>query len=207
MCNEYKANVSNFSIKERLQIDFDFAANLKDSYHVFPDRAAPVVRNNDGKIELVEMRWGLPKPAKYLGPNGANPGVTNIRHPNYPHWRQWMGIGNRCVVPATSFCEWTATPPKERKWFALDDSQPMFFFAGAWTPWRGVRAVKEGVVDVDIFSFFTTDANNAVKPIHDKAMPVILRTAEEVKTWLTEEASIALKLQKPLPDDALVVLQ
>jgi len=31
--------------------------------------------------------------------------VTNIPNVNSPHWRRWLGIGNRCVVPFTSFAE------------------------------------------------------------------------------------------------------
>jgi putative SOS response-associated peptidase YedK len=44
-----------------------------------------------------------------------------------------------------------------------------------------------------------------VRPIHDKAMPVLLMTAEDVDVWLNGTLEEALKLQKPPPDDALVI--
>jgi putative SOS response-associated peptidase YedK len=44
---------------------------------------------------------------------------------------------------------------------------------------------KEGEVTADIFGFLTADANAEVGAIHPKAMPVILRTAEEIDLWLT----------------------
>ena len=53
--------------------------------------------------------------------------------------------------------------------------------------------------------FLTTDANAVVKPIHPKAMPVILRTKDEFDTWLFGTAEEAAALQKPLPDDALEI--
>jgi putative SOS response-associated peptidase YedK len=45
-----------------------------------------------------------------------------------------------------------------------------------------------------------------VAPIHPKAMPVILTTLAEVDLWLTADASKALELQRPLPDDSLRIV-
>ena len=41
---------------------------------------------------------------------------------------------------------------------------------------------------------------------HPKAMPVILTTAEEIDLWMTAPAAMALTLQRPLADDALVIV-
>nr|WP_307278037.1 SOS response-associated peptidase family protein [Phyllobacterium ifriqiyense] len=82
----------------------------------------------------------------------------------------------------------------------------MFCFAGLWTPWRGIRKAKEGQIDVEVFGFLTTNANAVVKPIHEKAMPVILRTREEFDIWLNGSPREALQLQRPLPDSDLIVL-
>jgi hypothetical protein len=38
------------------------------------------------------------------------------------------------------------------------------------------------------------------------AMPVILTTAEEIETCMTEPATEALKLQRPLPDGVLCIV-
>lgn len=57
-----------------------------------------------------------------------------------------------------------------------------------------------------LFSFLTTDANAVVKPVHAKAMPVILTTAAEREIWLTAPVEDALKLQRPLPTDALRIV-
>jgi len=37
-------------------------------------------------------------------------------------------------------------------------------------------------------------------------MPVILTSPEDMETWLTAPMEEALKLQRPLPDDALQVV-
>ncbi|RVC73126.1 SOS response-associated peptidase, partial [Mesorhizobium sp. M4A.F.Ca.ET.022.05.2.1] len=92
-------------------------------------------------------------------------------------------------------------------WFARGEDRPLFFFAGLWTPWQGVRKVKEGPGDHQLYGFLTTRPNALIAPIHEKAMPVILTTPEETETWLTAPWPEARKLQRPAPDDALVIVE
>jgi putative SOS response-associated peptidase YedK len=48
--------------------------------------------------------------------------------------------------------------------------------------------------------------NGVVKPVHEKAMPVMLLMADDVKRWLYGSVTDALALQKPESDTAIVVL-
>ena len=54
-------------------------------------------------------------------------------------------------------------------------------------------------------AFLTTGANSVVKPIHPKAMPVILQKKDEFDTWLHGTTEEAAALQRPLPDNALEI--
>lgn len=57
-----------------------------------------------------------------------------------------------------------------------------------------------------LFAFLTCEPNAVVRPIHPKAMPVILTTADEIEMWMTADWAEAQALQRPLADDALMVL-
>jgi putative SOS response-associated peptidase YedK len=150
----------------------------------------------------------VPSPVFALKGRNSDPGVTNVRNVSSPHWRRWLGVESRCVVPFTSFSENELLPNGSRPpvWFAFDESRPLAFFAGIWTRWKSVRKVKEGETENDIFALLTTEPNAVVAPIHPKAMPVILTASEEIETWMTAPAKEALELQRPLPGDALRIV-
>jgi putative SOS response-associated peptidase YedK len=178
-----------------------------------PDQLAPVVRlNRDGSRTLDKQRWGFPPPPKL-----ATRPVTNVRNTASSYWRPWLKPEFRCLVPATSFCEYTDSQPKVPHWFALDDTRPMFAFAGIWRPWTGARGRKAERAPAagetgseerehPLFSFLATEANDVVRPIHAKAMPVMLTSAEEFETWLSAGPEEALTLQRPLPADRLKIV-
>jgi hypothetical protein len=69
---------------------------------------------------------------------------------------------------------------KDEVWFALNDDRPLAAFAGIWTTFNGDRGTKSKPVPGphQVYGFLTTSQNAIVKPIHPKAMPVILTTDE-----------------------------
>ena len=57
-----------------------------------------------------------------------------------------------------------------------------------------------------LFSIMTTEPNGVVHPVHEKAMPVMLMTAEAVEQWLSGSSlDDAQAMQKPAPDEAVVM--
>jgi putative SOS response-associated peptidase YedK len=179
--------------------------NLPSQDNIYPDQDAPIVRNMpDGRLELTMARWGFPPI-----PGEKSP-ITNIRNLKSRWWaqanREWIiGREYRCLVPFTAFAE----PVVKSKWFYAPDVE-VAYFAGVWRPWRGARLADQPGEkrrvreerDWMLYAFLTTDANDIVRPIHEKAMPVILIDPSEQAEWLSGGAD-SLRLQRPLPNEML----
>jgi putative SOS response-associated peptidase YedK len=208
VCNLYSMTSAQTAITELANAMSDSTGNMPVFPGIFPDQSAPVVRNSGQGRALTMMRWGMPPPAFAMKGKKVERGVTNVRNTASPHWRRWLGVDSRCVVPFTSFCEYDtrAGKAKEPVWFARDESRPLAFFAGIWTEWTSVRKLKEGETTNNLFGFLTTEANAVVSPIHPKAMPVILTEPDQVEQWLCAPAEEALSLQHPLDDSGLVIV-
>lgn len=154
-------------------------------------------------LTVEAMRWGFPPP-----PNGASVYGTNVRNTASAFWKPWLKTEHRCIVPVAQFAEPDPEKPKPRaeRWFARKDGGPMYF-AGLWRDWDGDRGPKSKPVAGPhrLFAFLTCEPNGLVKPIHPKAMPVVL-SSDEAMTWLSAAPADALTLQKPVADEGLALL-
>ena len=196
MCNLYSMTAT---VDEMRRIFGPFqgdTANLPSFDEIYPGYSAPVLRHSEtGGLRLDMMKWGFPGPQAA----GGRP-VTNVRNLSSPFWRNALNDPRRrCIVPVTSFCEWTAEPDpatkrKSKVWFGLsEDVHPLFGFAGIWRP---------GEAD-PFFAFLTCEANKTVGAVHPKAMPVMLTPGETAQRWLTGEVGDACGLAVPFADTSM----
>jgi putative SOS response-associated peptidase YedK len=230
MCNLYSVTTNQEAIRRLFGVERDATGNLPSMPGIFPDYEAPIVRVGDDRArELRLARWGLPSSRKVLldaasvragklrakgkpvdfaellrmEPDG---GVTNVRNTSSRHWEPWLGTAHRCLVPFTSFSEFNRAEGGDI-WFARDPARPLAAFAGIFLPgWTGVRKIRRGWEQADLFAFLTTDPSDPVRSIHPKAMPVILTEPDEFDTWLRAPWPEASALQRALPDGALVIV-
>ena len=211
MCNLYSMTTTHQAMRQLFRVQSGI--NQLHLPGIFPDHQAPIIRRRkDGDREAVSARWGMPTPPAFRK-TPIDRGQTNIRNVQSPHWRSWLTPQFRCLVPATSFCEPTdladpVTGQKVWTWFALDEQRPLFAFAGIWCRWAGTRGTQKNPVEGEhtLFGFLTTAPNEVVRPVQAKAMPVLLTTSAECDAWLEAPTPEALKLQRPLPDNQLMIV-
>jgi putative SOS response-associated peptidase YedK len=127
MCNLYSITRGQQAIRELARAMSDRTGNLPPLPGVFPDYAALIVRNQPKGREMTMARWGMPSPVFALKGRNSDPGVTNVRNVKSPHWRRWLDIEHRCIVPFTSFSENEVLPGGSRPpvWFAFDRTCPL----------------------------------------------------------------------------------
>jgi putative SOS response-associated peptidase YedK len=105
----------------------------------------------------------------------------------------------RCLVVADGFYEWQKLNGKKQPYYiGLKGGSP-FAFAGLWEHWQDPEDKP-----VETCTIITTDANDLVKPIHDR-MPVILQP-KEYQEWLDPGVEDKVELQKllqPYPSEAM----
>lgn len=202
MCNLYSLQTSHEAMIQLFRIENGDVPEWTGKSGIYPGQLAPVVhRDTDGLRALSMMRWGFPPP-----PKGNRP-VTNVRNLSSGFWTRWLKEPEqRCLVPLTSFCEWSQSPPKTPHWFSLGDSdeiRTVAAFAGICRNWQGERRGEQA--EHQLMAFLTTDANDVVRPIHPKAMPVLLQP-EDYDTWLHAPWDEAHELvNSPLSDQLRVV--
>ena len=197
MCNHYR-NIPG--ALQRIESWADYVSHFRidgAAEDVWPRGQGVIVRAEQGEKVAETMHWGFPWTGK-----GKRPGTTrkmnttNVRNLKSPLYRNIIDqAANRCLVPFHQFAEPKPRAGREEVWFTVTE-QPVSCFAGIW------RKQAEG----DCYAFLTCDPNPLVKPIHPKAMPVILTESDEIETWLTAPWEDAKALQRPLPNGKLKVV-
>ena len=143
------------------------------SYNVAPTQGVlTVVAENEAR-RAVRMRWGLiPSWAREasVGSRMINARAETVAEK--PSFRTALRR-RRCLVLADGFYEWRRTSAGKRPMRITMASEEPFAFAGLWDTWRDPQA--EAVTSCTII---TTEANDLLRPIHDR-MPVILQRDQE----------------------------
>jgi len=194
LCSLYKMNATVDEMRRLFGPFGGDTANLPPFDGIYPGKPAPVLRRTNGGLALELMEWGFPGPQAAKG----RP-VTNVRNLDSPFWRSALTAPERrCLVPVTSFCEWTAEPDpttgrKAKVWFRLKD-EPLFAFAGIWRPGD----------ERPYMAFLTCVPNATVGAVHPKAMPVMLRPDDHAR-WLEAERADACELARPFDDAGMDV--
>jgi putative SOS response-associated peptidase YedK len=171
--------------------------NMPPRYNICPTDPVDVVRETEGRRELVPMRWGLvprwwSKPLKELRASTFNARVETVE--TKPFFRDAFRR-NRCLIPASGYYEWQSTQTGKQPWYHTASDGSALTAAGLWDSWRNQET---GQLLLSC-TMIVTEPNAIAAEIHDR-MPVLL-TQEQFEPWLSGKAGV--DLLKPAPDDLL----
>ncbi len=182
MCGRYTLTRQD-DIIESLHAQLELSAAQdpwwKPRFNVAPTQPAPVITRRDDGARLIElMRWGLIPSWASPGAGGKPrpPLMINARVESLPAKRVFRDAleGKRCLVPADGFFEWMS---RSQPFYFHPRSRGTFAFAGLWA-----RARADHGPEHRSFTIITTNANDLVRPIHDR-MPIVL-PPESYAAWL-----------------------
>lgn len=173
-------------------------AKAEARYNAAPSQSLPVI-TNDRPDELQFLSWGLlPHWAKEKGYRHKTINARAETLTEKPMFKQLVNQ-RRCLVPADSFYEWRTSPAGKTPYRFLLKDEGLFCFAGLWDEW----ADRETGEVIRSYTLITTEANELMRPIHDR-MPVLLHPEEEA-LWLSGEEADEhlLSLLHPYPSEEM----
>jgi putative SOS response-associated peptidase YedK len=194
MCGRYSSKSKADELAREFELN-ETPRNITPRFNVAPTQSVPVVFIMANGRELGFLRWGL-VPSWAKDPDVGNL-MINARAESVaekPAYRSAFKK-QRCLVVASGFYEWRAEETGKQPYhFQLTSGGP-FGFAGLFEHWQMGDQV------IDSCTVITTEANELVRPVHER-MPVII-PRENYAKWLdpAEEDPVRLKALL-LPFDA-----
>jgi putative SOS response-associated peptidase YedK len=171
MCGRFtvKATWAELVALYRLTMDAP-PHNLRPRYNVCPTDPVDVVAAEEGKRELVTMRWGLvpywwSKPLKELRMATFNARAETVEA--NPFFRDAFKR-TRCIIPVSGHYEWQNTPSGKPWYFTARDGSPLLTAAGLWDEWKN----RETGERLKSCTMIITAPNDFAAEVHDR-MPVL----------------------------------
>jgi putative SOS response-associated peptidase YedK len=202
VCGRYVRKSTRRELAQWFGIDVSELPEFGPSYNAAPQSIQPIVRLNrdTGQREIALLRWGLiphwSKDAK-IGYSTINAKAETVT--SAPAFREAIRH-RRCLVPADAFYEWQKLNTKSKQPFAIAlQSGESYAFAGLWESWRDPETRER----LETFTVITTEANELLKPLHDR-MPVILGP-QDYQRWLapSDPAQLPVDLLRSYDSDKM----
>ena len=188
MCGRFSLTANEAELNLRFELEGGEAPYVP-RYNGAPTQLLAVI-TGESPHRLSYHRWGLIPPwAKDISIGNK---MINARAETITEKASFRTplFSRRCLVPADGFYEWQQDAGKQ-PYRIFVKSNTLFAMAGLWERWKS----PEGEM-VESFNIITTEANEFMKPIHNR-MPVILKRADE-KTWLeSRDSAEILSLLRP----------
>ena len=173
MCGRY--NIHDDPWLQTLLKELGVEVRIPTRVNIAPTEAVPVVVEEEGVRRLREMRWWLvPSWAPAIDTRYS---MFNAKAETLATSKAFRGPlrHRRCILPASSFIEWTLSEGRKQPWLIRAEGAAIAF-AGLWDVWE-----KDGNY-LESCTIITTGPNSLIAALHDR-MPVILPPAAYA-AWL-----------------------
>jgi len=198
MCGRFELH-SAFEIIAKLFGLTGGAFAMPTGYNIAPGQDIAVVANEDGTNRLTSCHWGFVPPwGKELSDGYKMINARAETVAEKPSFLQAFGR-HRCLVVADGFYEWKSEGGKKRPFYIHRKDGRPFGMAGLYNHWTSPEGKQ-----VCTATIITTDANEVLKPIHDR-MPVMV-PPDSYDVWLDpsiHQKDRLLPVLKPCPDREL----
>jgi putative SOS response-associated peptidase YedK len=186
MCGRFTLRHDAAKIVQRFGIE-DLVFSPGPRYNIAPGEMVGAIVSGIGGYSLEEFKWGLISSSNR---DASNP-LINIRIESLGQQRLFKESleQRRCLIPSDGFYEWRGR--KSPFYFQRRD-RDLFAFAGIWDERRKPGDSPSGPVRT--LTIITTDADDFVRPIHDR-MPVIVPREDE-RLWLDPSIKSPADLKK-----------
>jgi putative SOS response-associated peptidase YedK len=176
MCERFALFASGDEIGQHFHLPV--APCLDARYNIAPSQTIAAVRATDISREMRFLLWGL-------NPSWSNdPKIGGKLINARAETARSAFTQRRCLIPASAFYEWANGNSRCKQPFCIrlrDES--LFALAAMWERWQWPQTEV-----VEFCTLLTTEANELMRPIHDR-MPVILATVAE-SVWLDPQAPV-----------------
>ena len=186
MCGRYASPDKEAVIMRWPKIRCGCGADWKPSANVAPTASVPVIlRAQDGAWELQAARWGLVPPWwTSEKPPARTFNARAEEAARKPTWHDSLRA-RRCLMPARGWYEWNRREPaldaagreSGLPYFLHRPAEPVFAFAGLWSPWP-----RPGAAPVLTCALLSRAAAPGLVRIHPR-MPAVLNP-EQFSRWL-----------------------
>lgn len=198
MCGRFTRIALLEDIIAAFEVD-EIACDLEASYNIAPTQPIAVIADEGGMRRLVTLRWGLIPPWSKdptIGNTMINARAETLTQK--PSFKQAFKK-RRCLIVADGFYEWQKRETTKVPLYIRFQSGEPFGFAGLYEYWTSPEGISIGTCAI-----ITTDANDLMRPIHNR-MPVIL-PKEHHAVWLDptiEDETLLASLLQPFASDEL----
>ncbi len=201
MCGRFVLMTPGKSLAEHFRLAEE--PSLEPRYNIAPTQPVAIIKPRVGTPlrDLKIVRWGLiPFWAKDAKMSARFINARSETAAVMPAFRAAFKI-RRCLIPADGFYEWKKLDKGREPYLVVLSNRQPFAFAGLWESWKS----PDGEL-IESCTILTTDANELVRPIHDR-MPAILSPTNH-ELWLNPDTSTTESLKhilKPFPSEQMIM--